>query len=59
MKFIGKLLVYPLLAVNIVAAMLLIFSCFSSIVAPIGRWRFASLSGLAFPFLYILILLFL
>jgi len=59
MKFIGKLLVYPLLAVNIVAAMLLIFSCFGSIVAPIGRWPFASLSGLAFPFLYILNLLFL
>ena len=59
MKFIGKLLVYPLLAVNIVAALLLIFSCYGSIIAPIGRWPFASLSGLAFPFLYILNLLFL
>lgn len=59
MKFIGKLLAYPLLAVNIVAALLLIFSCYGSLVAPIGRWPFASLSGLAFPFLYALNLLFL
>ena len=59
MRFIGKLLAYPLLAVNIVVALLLIFSCFGSIVAPIGRWPFASLSGLAFPFLYILNFMFL
>ena len=59
MKFIGKLLAYPLLTVNIVAALLLIFSCYGSLVAPIGRWPFASLSGLVFPFLYILNILFL
>ena len=59
MKFIGKLLVYPLLAVNILIALLLIFSCYGSLVAPIGRWPFASLSGLAFPMLYLLNFIFL
>ena len=59
MKLIGKLLAYPLLAVNIVAALLLIFSCYGSILAPIGKWPFASLSGLAFPFLYLLNFMFL
>lgn len=59
MKFLGKVLAYPLLAVNILTALLLIFSCYGSLAAPIGRWPFASLSGLAFPFLYIFNLLFL
>ena len=59
MKILGKLLAYPLMAVNIVAALLLIFSCYGSLAAPIGKWPFASLSGLAFPFLYLLNLLFL
>lgn len=59
MKLIGKLLAYPLMAVNIVTAFMLIFSCYGSIVAPIGKWPFASLSGLAFPFFYFLNLLFL
>lgn len=59
MKFIGKLLAYPLLAVNIVVALLLIFSCYGSLLAPIGQWPFASLSGLAFPFLFFLNLIFL
>ena len=53
MKLIGKLVAYPLLAVNIITALLLIFSCYGSMAAPIGRWPFASLSGLAFPFLYL------
>ena len=59
MKFIGKLIAYPLLAVNVVTALLLIFSCYGSLAAPIGRLPFASLSGLAFPFLYFLNFLFL
>ena len=59
MKLIGKLLAYPLMAVNILTALMLIFSCYGSIVAPIGRWPFASLSGLLFPFLYFLNFLFL
>ena len=59
MKFIGKILAYPLLAVNILIAMLLIFSCYGSIAAPIGRWPIASLSGLAFPILYLLDFIFL
>ena len=59
MKLIGKLLAYPLMAVNIVTAFMLIFSCYGSIVAPIGRWPFASLSGLLFPFLYVLNFIFL
>ena len=53
MKLIGKLVAYPLLAVNIITALLLIFSCYGSMAAPIGRWPFASLSGLAFPLLYL------
>ena len=53
MKLIGKLVAYPLLAVNIITALLLIFSCYGSMAAPIGRWPFASLSGLTFPFLYL------
>jgi len=59
MKFIGKLIAYPLLAVNVLTALLLIFSCYGSLAAPIGKWPFASLSGLAFPFLYFLNFLFL
>ena len=59
MKFIGKLLTYPLMAVNILTAIMLIFSCYGSLVAPIGRWPFASLSGLAFPILYLLNFIFL
>ena len=58
MKLIGKLLLYPLLAVNIMIALLLIFSCYGSLAAPIGRWPFASLSGLAFPFLFCINLFF-
>lgn len=59
MRFFGKLLAYPLLAVNIVAALLFVFSCYGSLAAPVGRWPFASLAGLAFPFLFILNLAFL
>lgn len=59
MKLVGKLLAYPLLTVNTVISLLLIFSCYGSMAAPIGKWPFASLSGLAFPFLYALNLVFL
>lgn len=59
MKLVGKLIAYPLLAVNVLTALLLIFSCYGSLVAPIGKWPFASLSGLAFPIFYFLNLLFL
>ena len=59
MKLVGKLLAYPMLTVNAVISLLLIFSCYGSMAAPIGKWPFASLSGLAFPFLYVFNLLFL
>lgn len=59
MKLIKKLFTYPLMAVNIMAALLLIFSCYGSLAAPIGKWPFASLSGLAFPFLFFINLIFL
>ncbi len=59
MKLIGKLLAYPLIALNILCAILLVFSCYGSMAAPIGHKPFASLSGLAFPFLYFLNFLFL
>lgn len=52
MKLIGKLIAYPVLAVNILVSALLIFSCYVSLPAPIGRLPFASLSGLAFPMLF-------
>ena len=59
MKLFGKLFAYPLLAVNVVVALLLLFSCYGSLLAPIGKWPFASLSGLAFPFLYLFNFMFL
>lgn len=59
MKLLAKIIVYPLLAVNIIIALLMAFSCYGSLLAPIGKWPFASLSGLAFPFLYLLNFLFL
>lgn len=59
MKLVGKILAYPLLTVNAIFSLLLIFSCYGSMAAPIGKWPFASLSGLAFPLLYAINLLFL
>lgn len=59
MKLLAKIIAYPLLAVNIIIAMLVVFSCYGSVLAPIGKWPFASLSGLAFPFLYLLNFMFL
>lgn len=59
MKFIGKLFTYPLMAVNIVIALMLIFSCYGSIIPPIGRLPFASLSGLTFPLFFFLNFMFL
>lgn len=59
MKFAGKLIAYPLFAVNWAVALLMVFSCYGSLAAPVGKWPFASLSGLAFPFLFAINLLFL
>lgn len=59
MKLVGKLIVYPLLAVNWTVSLMLIFSCYGSLAAPIGKWPFASLSGLVFPILFIVNILFL
>jgi len=59
MKIFRKLIAYPLLAVNILTALLLILSSYGSQAAPIGKWPFASLSGLAFPILYFINLMFL
>jgi hypothetical protein len=59
MKLIGKILVYLIWAVNWVISLLLVFSCYGSLAAPMGQWPFASLSGLAFPFLFATNLLFL
>lgn len=59
MKLIGKLVAYPLMAVNLAVAVLLVFSSYGSLAAPMGKWPFASLSGLAFPFLFAANLLFL
>ena len=52
MKLVGKLLAYPIWAVNWAISLLMVFSCYGSLAAPVGRWPFASLSGLAFPYLF-------
>lgn len=59
MKLIGKIVAYPILAVNFIISLLLIFSSYGSLAAPSGRWPLASLSGLAFPFLLFVVLMFL
>lgn len=59
MKIIGKIIAYPLFAVNLVASLLMVFSSYGSLAAPIGKWPLASLSGLAFPVLFAINLLFL
>lgn len=59
MKLFGKLLAYPLIAVNVAVSFLMVFSSYGSLAAPIGKWPFASLSGLAFPVLFAINLLFL
>jgi endonuclease/exonuclease/phosphatase family metal-dependent hydrolase len=58
-KLLAKIIAYPLLAVNIIIALLVVFSCYGSLLAPIGKWPFASLSGLAFPFLFLFNIMFL
>lgn len=52
MKLVGKLLAYPIWAVNWAISLLMVFSCYASLAAPVGKWPFASLSGLAFPYLF-------
>ena len=59
MKLIGKLIVYPIWAVNWVFSLLMVFSSYASAIAPVGRWPIASLSGLAFPYLCLINFLFL
>lgn len=59
MKTIVKLIAYPIFAVNLVVSLLMVFSSYGSLAAPIGKWPFASLSGLAFPAFFILNMLFL
>lgn len=59
MKLIKKIITIPIIATNVAISLLLIFSCYGSMAAPIGRWPFAALSGLSFPFLFIATLAFL
>lgn len=59
MKLIGKIIAYPIFAVNAVISLLMVFSSYGSLLAPMGKWPFASLSGLAFPFLLFAVLAFL
>jgi len=35
-KLLAKIIAYPLLAVNIIIALLVVFSCYGSLLAPIG-----------------------
>jgi len=59
LNLFGKILAYPLLAANLLLAVLLLVSAFCSMLAPVGKWPLLSLSGLAFPFLAIANILFL
>lgn len=59
MRIIGKLLLWPLLLVNILISGLTIFSCYISQMAPFGKYPIASLSGLAFPYFGTALLVFL
>ena len=52
MTLFRKLLVYPIWVVNWLISLLMVFSCYGSLAAPVGRWPFASLSGLAFPLFF-------
>jgi endonuclease/exonuclease/phosphatase family metal-dependent hydrolase len=58
MKLIGKIITYPILFVNIVAAVLLLVCSYSSLAAPKGDMPLTSLSGLAFPIFLIINILF-
>lgn len=59
MSVFKKIIRFPFIAINMAVSLLLIFSCYGSMAAPIGRWPFAALSGLAFPFLFIATIVFL
>lgn len=59
MKLIGKIILYPILTVNIFIDIILLLSCFSSLFRPFGTWPIVSLTELAFPFLAIINIIFL
>lgn len=59
MSLLGKIFAYPTLAVNLVIGVLLTVSAYCSMLPPVGEWPLLSLSGLAFPFLFIANLIFL
>lgn len=55
----SKIFAYPALAVNLVTGILLTVSAYCSLLPPVGEWPLLSLSGLAFPFLFVANLVFL
>ncbi len=55
MKVLGKIILMPVLLANAAVAALTLFSCYASLLPPFGKWPFASLGGLAFPFLAVLL----
>lgn len=59
MKLIGKIILYPILTVNIFIDIILLLSCFGSLFRPFGTWPIVSLTELAFPFLAIINIIFL
>lgn len=59
MKLAGKILAYPLFAVNMLISVLQIISAYCSLLPPVGSWPLLSLSGLAFPILFLANLAFL
>lgn len=58
MKLLSKIILYPILSVNIFIDIILLISCFNSLIRPSGIWSFVSLTELAFPFLAIINILF-
>ncbi len=58
MKLIGKIITYPILFVNIIAAILLYICSYGSLTAPAGDMPLIALSGLAFPIFLVINLLF-
>lgn len=58
MKLIGKIVISLILLINIIAAIILIVCSYGSLTAPKGDMPLTSLSGLAFPIILIINILF-
>lgn len=59
LTLLGKIFAYPILAINFVFGVLLATSAYLSLLPPVGGLPLLSLSGLAFPILFCINLVFL